>query len=886
MVALACGLSATASGSSVPRRAKPTAAVGTVLCTRSLSAGTGVSATVRVDRPETGDDEAPTLIKPRVDAFGDPLPNEALSRLGTIRLRHWQAGWIAFTSDGTNILTQREGFGSTRIWNRSTGRLLRSLPGSTSDGVPPWPGAFEPACNLLTSADRSGVRLWKVHDGTLARTVCTGTYEAAAVSRDGSRVVARVGRTGGRTIEMWDAVAGRRLWSWTAAEGGPLGAVFAPDGKSVVTGNWEVIESSLDRAPGNNRKIRFLDTATGKERSVIDMGKAQAERFALSGDGRLLATVGYSNSGDEWEREVRLWDTRSGSQNWRWRAPGDVFCDVKFTPDRTALALVVGDGVLFLDTATGKKRGWAARDRCELALGLAFSPEGNLLAVCGRSAIRLLDWTTGTDISPVADAPASVVSMGITADGATVATIGSRGRTLLLWDSANGRVRRTITLDEPEYWFVVAPDARTAYSKREEEKALRVWDLAAGQPRGRVPVGFDQDWSWPWLAISGDVLAISHGDYGLGTVALLHPGTGRVLQSMKRADKEATRMTLTPDGTRLCVCYADRSTRVWDVVTGKVLREIGPVGDQFAGFAVLSPDGKWVATPGCHLATAHFYIACSDAATGQIVRRLDAPNNWSQSGLLFSPDSRSIACFTQGDPRIRVIEMATGKERRVLTGPAQSLIDPVFSADGKRLVSSSDEGAALVWDLAGRLSAGQKWDRPPTRDELDKCWKTMAGEEAATAYDALRRLAAAPAESVPYLAERLRPIANADAKEVRRLIEELDSDQFPVRDKAGRALDGLGEAAAPVCREALKARLSAEVRRRLEALVKQTAQPVYYATPDSLRQARAVEALELAGTPDAHRLLERLASGAAHAWLTQNARESLDRLTKLARGGS
>ena len=47
-----------------------------------------------------------------------------------------------------------------------------------------------------------------------------------------------------------------------------------------------------------------------------------------------------------------------------------------------------------------------------------------------------------------------------------------------------------------------------------------------------------------------------------------------------------------------------------------------------------------------------------------------------------------------------------------------------------------------------------------------------------------------------------------------------------------------------------------------------------------LRQTRALEALEPAGTPEARRRLRELAGGAPEAWLTDEARKGLRRLVQ------
>ncbi len=74
---------------------------------------------------------------PRVDPLGDPLPEGAIARLGTTRMRHfhppgrycWGIGSIAWSPDGKTIATttcdDKTGV-EARIWSASTGKA-RSL---------------------------------------------------------------------------------------------------------------------------------------------------------------------------------------------------------------------------------------------------------------------------------------------------------------------------------------------------------------------------------------------------------------------------------------------------------------------------------------------------------------------------------------------------------------------------------------------------------------------------------------------------------------------------------------------------------------------------------------------------------------------------------------
>jgi HEAT repeat protein len=130
--------------------------------------------------------------------------------------------------------------------------------------------------------------------------------------------------------------------------------------------------------------------------------------------------------------------------------------------------------------------------------------------------------------------------------------------------------------------------------------------------------------------------------------------------------------------------------------------------------------------------------------------------------------------------------------------------------------------------------------------------------------------------------EHLHPAPALDPKELDRLISDLDSNQFEVRAKASAALEGMGTTAGPALRKALAGKPSAEVRRRIVALMEKIQSRI--PPLKELREIRAVEILEYlaASSADATRLtaidlLEQLAGGAPDARLTQEANAALRR---------
>jgi hypothetical protein len=198
----------------------------------------------------------------------------------------------------------------------------------------------------------------------------------------------------------------------------------------------------------------------------------------------------------------------------------------------------------------------------------------------------------------------------------------------------------------------------------------------------------------------------------------------------------------------------------------------------------------------------------------------------------------------------------------------------------RALVSCSFDTTLLVWDLAA-VAARQPRPVAPSDAAITAAWNDLAGEDAKAAYRAVRLLAAAPAQSVPLLRERLRATPPAAKKQVERWIAGLDSDKFDEREETTREPGRQGDRVGAALRRLLAGSPSAEARRRAEELLARIDGPVGPVTdPDRLRELRAVEVLEWVGKGEARDLLKTLAEGDAEASLTRDAAAALRRLSR------
>jgi hypothetical protein len=265
-----------------------------------------------------------------------------------------------------------------------------------------------------------------------------------------------------------------------------------------------------------------------------------------------------------------------------------------------------------------------------------------------------------------------------------------------------------------------------------------------------------------------------------------------------------------------------------------------------------------------------------EAATGKIVAKVDKESWVAQT--IFHPDNRFL--ISSGLFGIHICDARSSEVVAHFTMPeaVRSGLTPgsyagclAFSRDGRRMATGMPDGTILVWNVslppAGTLHLSAK--------EIGALWTDLADDDAAKAWRAVWRLADAPQDALSFLRGRVKLYPTASADVMRKLLAELDSDSFDVRQAAVKRVKELGLQAEPALRAALNAKPSLEQRRRIEELLAALPVATSPPTPEELRQLRALIVLQLIGTPEARRLLEEAAKGPPSARLTRQALSSL-----------
>jgi hypothetical protein len=476
---------------------------------------------------------------------------------------------------------------------------------------------------------------------------------------------------------------------------------------------------------------------------------------------------------------------------------------------------------------------------------LALSPDGRLLASAADGHVRVWDVATGHQLY---GNESNAVALVFSCDGKLLAVqegAGARAK-VRIWHAAAGKQVCQVAGQGASFpSFAFSADGKRLASAC-EDGALRLWDVATGRELGRGPGGHRETVTTLALSPDGRLLASGSAD---SAVRLLDVVTGKELRRLPLAEPGGVpgwpvTLTFSPDGRLVAVGGTDRII-LWDVATGSVVRRF----DRLSGGAVFlafSPDGKT--------------LASVPEAYGVAV-----PEN-GKLGLLGGGEAEVY-------PTVHFWEVASGQERFAL--PAEAA-PPDGGPQVRRSAGLWGGGkTGLYWGVAMRQRQGQA--AGPTPAELRQCWDALAPPDAARAYRAACALAVAPARAVPFLRQQLRPPDRVDPTRLARLVDDLGSDRFRIREAATRELERLRELAEPALRQALQGRLSLESRRRLERILNKVEAAAD--TGPRPRLARAVEVLEEIADPGARQLLRELAAGAPGAWLTRDARAALARLS-------
>ncbi|MGE0609512.1 MAG: protein kinase [Pirellulales bacterium] len=161
------------------------------------------------------------------------------------------------------------------------------------------------------------------------------------------------------------------------------------------------------------------------------------------------------------------------------------------------------------------------------------------------------------------------------------------------------------------------------------------------------------------------------------------------------ADAPIDSVAWSPNGQRFVAGSWDGLARIWQVGGNNPPLQI-PYGGSYVQAVAFSPDGQWVATGGNDR---RGFVRLWNAETGKPRPVAFKGHEDSVLSVAFSRDGKKLLTSSY-DKTARLWDVETGEELRVFRGHHWWVWAAIFSPDEKRVITASQDGTALVWDLA------------------------------------------------------------------------------------------------------------------------------------------------------------------------------------------
>ena len=818
-------------------------------------------------KPAADQPDKPAKATAHVDRFGDPLPEGALMRLGTVQFRvpymievglrpngelvavderlkmHvWppdgksppkvtsiagdkrSSGWFAVSPDARFVTTQVAN-NKVTVWDISGGNPVEYLSGELQNC---YKFQFSDKGEWLVVNDRSPQgkgRLWlcDIKAKTWAELPFDGMYvESLSFSANGRMLVV----TDGRGVSLIETATRKEKCHIGFPRPRIASAAVSPDEKTLAVQPMTFIH-------GPEPKVRFMSIPSGEEIAFLKPPPGMARWIKFSNDGKTIFR------GDQ--HGIQQWDPVAGKIVRE--IPGPATSPLIFSGDGRRLASHGDNAVVFWDVA----KGHAVRPDLENAghtqrvSGIAISPDGKLIATNAMyGEIRVWSADTGRLLYRVKSSPSGEESIAFLPNSKSFIALADDFVTPTEFDAATGQELRR---------FAVPAEMAT----KERIRELRL----SGD--GKT------------LSTKSDTVIVSNKSYDVRWDV----ATGKPLERVEQLS-QARIPGLDPFGQSPDGRWRFEAGNVNRVGTNESAQLI-PTFECPYGTSRFSADSRIVAMPRTPRAGQKIDINRSSMA----VFELDSMSKIAEFpigrtigyGSAFSPDGRRLA--VSSPEHITVWDLATSKPVRRFAPPAQTQTI-AFTPDSRRMITGHNDSTAIVWDLSDTRRTDGK---TLSADELTRLWNSLAGDDVAKAFAATFELSDHPKPTIEFLRRQLKPSQAANAERVRKLAGSLDAKSFAEREKAEKELRVLGELAVPHLQAALKDNPSPEKKTRIDRLLAEAAK--FLLPPgERLRQVRAIAVLEHIGTDDARRLLKELAGGLPEARQTREAAEALGRLNR------
>lgn len=213
---------------------------------------------------------------------------------------------------------------------------------------------------------------------------------------------------------------------------------------------------------------------------------------------------------------------------------------------------------------------------------VAYSPDGRFIA-SGGHANHIILWDSEQEESSIrrfcchnpGPDGLGVNALDFSPDGKFILS-GSSDGTVKLWETHSGKNIRTIEVSSRVFAVAFSPDGSimsgSTSPSSKKKSAIFLWNKETGYEERKL---YHPGGSWS-IRFSPDGRFLASGGYSDGKIMIWEVSTGKLMQTLTEPESRQIRsLDYSPDGRYIVSGVTSGPLPLWDVKTGKIVREFG-----------------------------------------------------------------------------------------------------------------------------------------------------------------------------------------------------------------------------------------------------------------------------------------------------------------------